>query len=124
MRLHHGGTSVNVYHQSGQAVALAVDEAEDIVLFLIGCCQSQGAAQGVGFGQARGPKVAVDVARGEREHAHGDRTDLAVPDGEEIAGGIDHAHEVALFDAGVGAVDRAGEYPRVEALEAFGLSLA
>ena len=47
-----------------------------------------------------------------------------MPDGKEVASSIDHTHKVALFDAGVGAVDRAGEYPRVEALEAFGLSLA
>lgn len=72
VRLHHGGASVYVYHQSGQAVAFAVHKAEDIMFFLIGNCKMQGAAQGVGFGEAFGPEVAIYGALGEREHAHGD----------------------------------------------------
>ena len=124
VRLHHSGAPVYVYHQSRQAVAFAVHKAENIILFFIGDSKVQGAAQGVGFGEALGPETTVYGALGEGEHAHGDRTDLAVPDGKKVADSIDHTHEVALFDAGVGAVDRAGEYPRVESLEAFGLSLA
>ena len=98
--LHHGGAVVDVDDEAGQAVALAMHEAEGII---IGSDEAQGAADVVGRLQPAQEEAVVELRLVEREDTHGDRANLILTQGQKLAVARHHAHPVALL--GIAVVD-------------------
>ena len=97
-----------------------MDEAVDVAALALG--EVEGKAQGVGFAEACGPEGFVNRFAFEGEHAHGDGTNLVVPNGQKLALGIVNLHPFALLQAfglqGYGS----REHPRVKAAQTLGLA--
>ena len=120
MRLHDGRLAVHVDDKTGQAVALAVDKAVNVVVATPH--EAQRLAQAERLGQTLCPKRGIDCHIFEREHPYGNRADLVVSDGEENARLVEHPHGVAFDDARICPGYGAREYPRMKALQAVGFS--
>lgn len=70
------------------------------------------------------PEAGTYLNVSERQHTHGNGALLVVSYRDEIARIGHHAHYLSLPDAFVHLLDGTGEDPRMEAAEAFFLTLA
>ena len=113
MGLHHCRAAVDVDDESRQAVAFAVNEAVDVVVFPMG--EPERLAKLEGLGEPLQPKMFVDGLVAECEHSHSNGAYLAVAVAEEVAAVGHDAYQVALGGMAVAALDGSREYPRVEA---------
>ena len=112
--LKDGGRTIDVHHQAGEEIALAVHEPECVVVV---AAQAQGAAHPPSVTETRGVESGVDAAVGEIEDADGDGADLPVSDADDAAvGGLD-THQVALLQPLGNGCQRAGEDPGMETVQ-------
>ena len=103
--LHHGSLVVNVDDESGQQVALAMNQAEGIGVGAVGKADVQTHVEC--RLEARVPEGVVNLYVVERQHTHGDGALLVVAHGDEIALFCDHTHHITLFNTVVGMMDGA-----------------
>ena len=126
MALDHGRGAVDVDHEPRQRVAFAVDQAVAGGPGVVR--EAQRAAHVVGDGHAAVPPSLVDRLALERQHAHGDRADLVVALGDEVARTGEDLDQSALGDLGfllgLDAVDGARKDPGMAPGERLLLALA
>ena len=67
MGLQNGGVAVDINHQTGQKIALAVYQTESIV---VGANQPEGLTNFKRFVQSVEEEIGVDIGVGEREYSH------------------------------------------------------
>ena len=115
--LHHGSLSVAVYHQSRQAVSLAMNKSVGVVLIVVGNSDCQSHLQSLR--EALFPEVLVDGALLKRQHSHGNTSYLVVAYGYEFIFRRVHVYRVAVFYTFVHLCYGTRENPRVEAFQAF-----
>ena len=124
--LDDGHRAVDVHHEPRQPVAFAVDEAVAVRVGVVR--ESERAPYVVGHGDAPVPPGLVDRFLVECKHAHGDRADLIVSQGDEIARAGIYFDQGTFRDFrfvfGLDVVDGARENPRVAAHERFFLAFA
>ena len=117
MGLHDSRLAIHIDHQPRQLVALAMHQAERVIL--AGSHQPEGLPQAEGTADASFPPGAVSFAIAEREDAHRDAAHLVVPRAQETAFVAEHPHPVALDWLPVHAPYRPGKHPRMETEQAF-----
>ncbi len=124
--LDDGHRAVDIHDQSREPVAFAVDEAVTVRVGVVR--EPERAPHVVGHGDAPVPPVLVDRFLVECKHTHGDRADLVVSQGDEIARAGIYFDQGAFRDFrfvfGLDVVDGARENPRVAAHERFFLAFA
>ncbi len=101
VRLHHRCVRIDVHHQSGQEIALAMDETISVVG---GSDEPDSLAHLIGCLNALTPKITGQFARAKRQNPHGNRADLIVPDAQYMVVTINHLHQFALLRSVVGVV--------------------
>ena len=117
MGLDDGRGAVDVHHEAGEKVTLAVHQPVGIV---VGTGQREGAAQLQGGGEAAPEEVGRYAVGAEIEDAHGDAPYLEVAHADEAAVGGVHRHGLTLLEPlGKGFGNSSGEYPRVKTVERF-----
>ena len=119
--LHHGCIAINVYHQSGQIVALAMNKTVGVVVGV--ACYAYGKPHFVSRGKSRLPVIAVDGNVGKRKYPHRNGTYLIVPHSNEIVLTVNHPYHIALGYAVVHSLYGSRKHPWMKAFQAFFLSL-
>ena len=119
--LHNRGVAIAVDYETGEIVALAVNKTERIVVLT--AYESDSLTHLPSRLQAREPELAVYLYVAKRQHANSDRTDLIHADSDEVALRGENAHDFAFFYALLNLRYGTREYPRMETLEAFLLTL-
>ena len=110
--LHHGGVGVDVDHEPGEEITLAVHKAVGVV---VGADEAEGLAHGEGRRQTLEIEIVGQRGGAELEHPDGYAADLEVADTHERAVVGNDGHEVALLRiVGYGG-DGSGEHPRMAA---------
>ena len=124
--LDHGRRAVDVHDQSRQGVALAVHQPVAVRVGIVR--KSQRAANVVRHGDAAVPPLLIDRLPAERQHAHGDRTDLVVSLRDEFARTGVYFDQSAFGDFrfvfGLDVVDGPRKNPRVAAHKRLFLAFA
>ena len=112
--LDDGCAAIDVDDQSGQEVALTMDEAEGVV---VGAHQPEGLPHTPCLSEAVAIEVVVDSGVAPRKDAYHNAAHLevSVADVGAIAG--EHRDDVAFLDSGVGMSDCPREHPGVKSLE-------
>ena len=115
MTLHDRRTSIDIDHQSGQRIALAVHQPITIGLRTLG--KTQRTPHVVCHGKTKIPPRLVDGLPLERKHPHGNGTDLIMPLGDELSGMVINLDQCTLSDFGfvfsLDVIDGTGEDPRM-----------
>ena len=112
MRLHHGRVAVDVDHEAGKEVPLAMDEPETVVVV---ADQSQSLAQAECAPQPLEIKIVGQPVGAELEDPDRDASDLVMACAEHIAAEIGDSDEVALFRLAVDGGNRPREHPGMAA---------
>ena len=116
MRLHHGRVAVDVDHEAGKEVPLAMDEPETVVVV---ADQSQSLAQAECAPQPLEIKIVGQPVGAELEDPDRDASDLVMACAEHIAAEIGDSDEVALFRLAVDGGNRPREHPGMAAQKRF-----
>ena len=119
--LHDGRLAVAVDDQSGQVVAFSVYESVGVVVGIVGNADADAHVES-GL-QAFVPERFVDGPFVEREHAHGDASDLVVSRGDVFSACGYHAYGLTFLNAVVAAGNGTRKHPWMKASEAFFLPL-
>ena len=115
--LHHGSRTIAVDNETRQVISLAMHQSIGVVVWISGDTYRQ--THLVSRLQSGAPEFVVDIHIAEREHSHGDGTDLIVTDGDEVASRSENPYGFTFLYIIVHALDSAGEYPWMESLERF-----
>ena len=114
MSLHHGSFAVAVDYETRQIVALAMHQTIGVVVGIVG--NAKAAANLKSRSKTSCPEVVVDFNISERQHSYGDRTNLEMAYGEEVATCRQHSHNIALSNIVVTTENSSREYPRMKTL--------
>ena len=122
--LHYRSRAIDVDDQTGQVVALAVNEAVDVITLPTG--DSDSAAHIQGSGKAFLPECLVDALTFEGQDAYGNAAYLPMTNSKETSVGGKYLDDIAFLQwrTSLSMMDSAAEYPGMETPEAFLLTPA
>lgn len=112
MRLKHSGRTIDVHHETGQAITFPMHQTIGVVESVVD--QSQAFPEQESLTDTFFPERLVRVFPLEGEDAHSDGAHLVVTRGEILVAGAIDVHHIPLFRVAHDALDGAREDPRVE----------